>query len=90
MAHVKRKKIEFSKILVAWALLVTTISALASYLLALLDHAPCEEITIAIAEACIAIAVAYEAKSYGEKNSRNKYGIDEFGNRIDSETSSDG
>lgn len=37
----------------------------------------------------IAIAVAYEAKSFGEKNSRNKYGIDKNGYKIGTNTDDD-
>ena len=72
---VKKKSVEFSKKLVAWALANTSICVAISYILSYLDKDPCAEITVSIASACIAIAVAYEAKSFGEKNSRNKYGV---------------
>lgn len=71
-----KKRTEFSKLLVVWALILTTICIAASYILAFNDHDGCQEITVSVSAACIAIAVAYEAKSYGEKNSRNKYGVD--------------
>lgn len=71
----KKKRIEFSKILVIWALVLTTLCVIASYGLSFCDHDPVQEVTVAVASACIAIGVAYEAKSYGEKNSRNKYGV---------------
>ena len=79
----KKKKIEFSKLLVTWALALTTACVLLSYVLSMTDHDPVQDVTVAVASACIAIGVAYEAKSFGEKNSRNKYGIfvDEDGNR---------
>jgi len=77
----KKKKIEFSKLLVTWALALTTACVLLSYILSMTDHDPVQDVTVAVASACIAIGVAYEAKSFGEKNSRNKYGIDEDGNR---------
>ncbi len=85
-----KKKTEFSKKLVAWALAMTTFSILTSYLLALTDHESCSEITVAVITTCIAIAVSYEAKSYGEKNSRNKYGVDENGRKITRDTTDDG
>lgn len=71
-----KKKREFSKILVGWAIFMTMVSVAVSYVLSYFDHDPCSEITVAVASACIAISVAYEAKSYGEKNSRNKYGVE--------------
>lgn len=71
----RNRKIEFSKILVTWALILTTICVAVSYGLSFFDHDPVQEVTVAVASACIAIGVAYQAKSYGEKNSRNKYGV---------------
>ena len=73
------KRMEFSKLLVAWALVVTTVCVGISFLLALYDHDPCIDITVSVSGACIAIAVAYEAKSAAEKHSRNKFGLDENG-----------
>lgn len=78
----KKKKVEFSKKLVTWSLVITTLCIGASYLLSWTDHDSCQEITVAIITTCIAIAVSYEAKSYGEKNSRNKYGVDENGVKL--------
>lgn len=74
-----KKKREFSKILVAWAMIVTTICVAISYCLALFDHDPCIDITVSVSTACIAVAVAYEAKSAAEKHSRNKFGLDSDG-----------
>lgn len=79
-----KKKAEFSKILVTWALALTTVCVALSYGLSFLDHDPVSDVTVAVASACIAIGVAYQAKSYGEKNSRNKYGIDENGYKVES------
>lgn len=53
------------------------------------DHDPASDVTVAVASACIAIAVAYEAKSFGEKNSRNKYGVDNNGCKIESDADDD-
>ena len=78
--HSKKRRMEFSKKLVAWALIFTTLCVALSFFLAYNDHDPCSDITVAVATACIAIAVSYEAKSYAEKNSRNKYGLDRNGN----------
>lgn len=80
----KKKKREFSKFLVVWAIVLTSVCIGISYLLALLDHDACSDITVSVVTTCVAIAVAYEAKSFGEKNSRNKYGVDENGHKIDS------
>lgn len=84
-----KKKIEFSKKLVTWALIATSFCVCTSYTLAFFDHDVCSDITVAVASACIAIAVAYEAKSYGEKNSRNKYGVNEYGQREDNQEHDD-
>ncbi len=75
MAKKKKRKLEFSKLLVLWALILTTACIIVSYILAFQDHDSCSDITTSVATTCIAIAVGYEAKSFGEKNSRNRYGI---------------
>lgn len=85
----KKKKTEFSKMLVTWALVITTLCVALSYCLSFTDHDPASDVTVAVATACIAIAVAYEAKSFGEKNSRNKYGIDDDGKKIPSAPTDD-
>ena len=79
----KKHRTEFSKKLVVWALAMTTLCVLLSYVLSLFDHDGCQDVTVAVVTTCVAIAVGYEAKSFGEKNSRNKYGIDEDGNKIE-------
>lgn len=86
----RKKKVEFSKILVAWALVLTTVCVALSYALSFTDHDPTSDVTVAVASACIAIAVAYEAKSFGEKNSRNKYGVDRNGYKIEQDSDDDG
>ena len=77
-----KKKIEFSKLLVGWALIITTACIACSYILSFTDHDPCSEITGGVVTTCIAIAVSYEAKSLGEKHSRNRFGLDENGKKI--------
>ena len=69
------KKTEFSKKLVTWAMVITTMAIVLSYMLAILDHDPVTDVTVAVISTCVAIAVSYEAKSLGEKHSRNKYHI---------------
>ena len=69
------KKTEFSKKLVTWAMVITTMAIVISYMLAMLDHDPVTDVTVAVISTCVAIAVSYEAKSLGEKHSRNKYHI---------------
>lgn len=69
------KKTEFSKKLVTWAMVITTMAISLSYILAMLDHNPVTDVTVAVISTCVAIAVSYEAKSLGEKHSRNKYHI---------------
>lgn len=69
------KKTEFSKKLVTWAMVITTMAIVLSYMLAMLDHDPVTDVTVAVISTCVAIAVSYEAKSLGEKHSRNKYHI---------------
>ncbi|MDO4741060.1 MAG: hypothetical protein Q4A66_10365 [Eubacteriales bacterium] len=71
----QKKTWEFSKILVTWAMLITTICIALSYILSALQRDTCSDVTQSVVITLTAIAVAYEAKSYGEKNSRNKYGV---------------
>ena len=78
----KRKKIEFSKYIVLWAVAFTIICVFISYALAMCGLDTCSEITSNVIIACIGIVSGYMAKSFAEKNSRNKYGIDEFGNKV--------
>ena len=87
--HAKKKKKEFSKILVVWALVLTTSCIALSYILSFTNHDPASDVTVAVASACIAIAVAYEAKSFGEKNSRNKYGVDRNGHKVETNHNDD-
>lgn len=69
------KKTEFSKKLVTWAMVITTVAIVLSYILAMLDHNPATDVTVAVISTCVAVAVSYEAKSLGEKHSRNKYHV---------------
>lgn len=74
-AKPKSRKIEFSKFLVVWALITMVACIFMSFLLSILGKDPCTEITTTVITAFVPIAVSYNAKSLGEKHSRNKYGI---------------
>lgn len=50
-----------------------------SYVLASLGKDPVENLAIAIVSTLIIALLAYFIKSFGEKNSRNKYKVDENG-----------
>lgn len=76
----KRKRTEFSKRLAVWAAGMATSSAALSFALAFLGRETASEVTTTIFTACVGYLVTYAAKSYGEKASRNKYGLDENGN----------
>lgn len=73
------KKFEFSKKLVVWAIVVATLCVASSYILAFLGRETAQDMTVAVVTACTGIIGGYLAKSYGEKASRNKYGLDEDG-----------
>lgn len=77
-----RRPWEFSKKLAAWAVLVATASAVASYVLAFRDQQTASDVTTTIFTACIGYLVSYAAKSATEKISRNRHGLDADGNPI--------
>lgn len=81
----KRRPWEFKKKLAAWAAILATTTAVASYILAAFDKQSVSDVTICIFTACIGYLISYEAASVAEKKSRNKYGLDEDGNPICSE-----
>lgn len=74
---------EFSKKLAAWAVVVATASAAASFVLAVLDKQTVSDVTTTIFTACIGYLVTYAAKSATEKVSRNRHGLDADGNPIE-------
>lgn len=82
----QKKPWEFSKKLAAWAVVVATLSAALSYLLAALDKQSVSEVTTTIFTGCIGYLVTYAAKSTTEKISRNKHGLDADGNPYGSES----
>ena len=76
----RRRSWEFSKKMAAWAVVVATLSAVASYVLAFRDQQTASEVTTTIFTACIGYLVSYAAKSAAEKVSRNRHGLDADGN----------
>ena len=69
-------------VLAAWAVLVATAAAVASYVLAFRDQQTASDVTTTIFTACIGYLVSYAAKSATEKISRNRHGLDADGNPI--------
>ena len=78
----RRRPLEGSKKLAAWAVLVATLAAVASYVLAFRDQQTASDVTTTIFTACIGYLVSYAAKSATEKISRNRHGLDADGNPI--------
>jgi len=81
-SRARRRPWEFSKKLAAWAVLVATAAAVASYVLAFRDQQTASDVTTTIFTACIGYLVSYAAKSATEKISRNRHGLDADGNPI--------
>lgn len=79
----KKHPWEFSKKLAAWAVVIATLSAAVSYILAALDKQTASDVTTTIFTACIGYLVTYAAKSATEKISRNRHGLDPDGNPIE-------
>lgn len=75
-----RRPWEFKKKLAAWAVLIATATAVASYVLAYLDKQTASDVTTTIFTACIGYLVSYAAASTTEKVSRNRHGLDADGN----------
>jgi len=70
---------EFSKKLAAWAVVVATASAAASFVLAAMDKQTVSDVSTTIFTACIGYLITYAAKSATEKISRNRHGLDKDG-----------
>lgn len=84
--HERHRPWEFSKKLAAWAVVVATLAAALSYLLAALDKQSVSDVTTTIFTGCIGYLVTYAAKSTTEKISRNKHGLDANGNPFNYES----
>lgn len=91
MAKKKRKKkIEFSKILAVWAVLIATGTAVTSYILAAFYRESVSDVTITIFTACIGYLITYAGKSLCEKVSRNKHHLDADGNPLPNDSTTNG
>lgn len=75
-----RRPWEFKKKLAAWAVVIATAAATASFVLAFMDKQTASDVTIAIFTACVTYLVSYAAASATEKVSRNRHGLDADGN----------
>lgn len=82
----ERRPWEFKKKLAAWAAVVATAAAVASYVLAALGKETAGDVTITIFTACVTYLVSYAAASTSEKVSRNRHGLDADGNPIEKNT----
>ena len=71
---------EVSKMLAAWAVVVATVSVIASFVLAAFELDAVEDVTTTVFTACIGYLITYAGKSLGEKVSRNRHGLDADGN----------
>ena len=72
-------KLTFSQKLILLLLATSIIWVTWSYILATIGREPVESLAIAIVSTLILGLLAYFIKSFGEKNSRNKYKVDECG-----------
>lgn len=78
----KYRKYEFSKKIAVFCCVLMCFSYLLSVTLSALDKDPISDITVAVYTVCGGGILGYIIKSAFEKNSRNKYGLDEFGNPL--------
>jgi uncharacterized protein (DUF2225 family) len=76
----KKKKMTVSKKLAVWAVIVATVSVIASYALAAFNYQTVEALSATVFTTCVGYLVTYAGKSAFEKHSRNKYKVDENGN----------
>ena len=77
-----RRKMEFSKLLAIWAAVIATAAVIVSVVLAFLGKQPVTDLSITVFTACTGYLITYAGKSAFEKNSRNKYKVDEDGNPL--------
>ena len=80
-----RRPWEFKKKLAAWAVVVATASATASFVLAAMDKQTVSDVSSTIFTACIGYLISYAAASATEKVSRNRHGLDADGFPLDEE-----
>ena len=75
----KTRKMDFSKKVLVWVIILTSVGFTSSFILAFFDKNPVTEITTTLLASCVGSIVAYSVKSAFEKNSRNKYHLDADG-----------
>lgn len=78
----KYRKFEFSKKIAIFCCVMMCFSYILSVILSIVDKDPISDITVAVYSVCGGGILGYIVKSAFEKNSRNKYGLDEFGNPL--------
>lgn len=76
------KKVETSKKLAWWAVVVASVATITHYTLAGFGLEPSAELTVAVFTACIGYLITYAGKSLGEKVSRNRHNLDADGNPL--------
>ena len=80
---------EFSKILAVWATVISTATAVTSYILAAFYRESVSDVTITIFTACTGYLITYAGKSLCEKVSRNKHHLDADGNPLPNDSTTD-
>jgi len=84
------KKLEFSKILAVWAMIIGTASIVAAFVFSAKGYDPIQDVATTVFTACIGYLITYAGKSLGEKMSRNKHHLDAEGNPITTEEEKNG
>ena len=79
-----KKKREFKKVALVLAFVFSTVWVSASYVLAFLDKQPVESVSNTSIAVLLGAIVCYYTANAAEKNSRNKYGVDEQGHFVSS------
>lgn len=79
----KKRPMEFKKKLLIWATAATSACIAASYILSACGLEPVSEVAVSMIETCLGAIIGYCIATFGEKNSRNKYGLDRNGNPRD-------
>ena len=78
----KYRKFEFSKKVAVFCCIMMIVAFVTSVILSMFDKDTLSDITVAVYTVCGSGILGYVLKSAFEKNSRNKYGLDEFGNPL--------
>lgn len=79
----KRKKPEYKKVIVLLIFLMSLGAVTGSYFLAWKGLNSNEGVTVAVITTLLGAICAYCLASFGEKNSRNKYHVDENGEPLE-------